>query len=361
MMHRVPLLLQVADLGGVYLAGALLLGPNLALAEIARAWISHTRPSRLVISLGLAAPLLSAAYGALRMPRVAAMEAAAQPITVGIVQGNLPLITRTNGADIHRRLTEDLRDRGAHLVIWSEGSIPDVFDDATYASDARRITHGLAVPLLFGTGVRTPSPTGAPRPRNTAFLSDYDGKIAGRYDKHYLLPFGEFIPLGETFPSLYARSPNSSRMIPGESVAPLDLTGHPITVLVCYEDILPWYVNRAVSAGRPELLVNMTIDAWFGDTSEPWEHLALAKLRAVEHRRYLVRATNSGVSAIVDAAGRVTTHGGMFDEEALLGEVRMMAPTTVYEVTGDAPWYLATLAITGMATLWRRRAGGAVG
>jgi apolipoprotein N-acyltransferase len=236
--------------------------------------------------------------------------------------------------------------------------VPDVWDEAVYREEARRrITAGLSVPVIFGAGVKTKGRSGDARERNSALLADLDGTIAGRYDKQYLLPFGEFIPLGETFPRLYAWSPHSGRMVPGDDVKPLVLAGHPITVLICYEDILPWYVNRAVSEGRPELLVDVTIDTWFGPTIEPWEHLALAQMRAVEHRRYLVRATNSGVSAIVDAAGRVTVHGGMFDEETLLGEVRLMAPETVYERVGDAPWYLGAAAIAGMAMFRRRRAG----
>ena len=144
-------------------------------------------------------------------------------------------------------------------------------------------------------------------------------------------------------------------MIPGTSDAPLVLTGHPLTVLICYEDILPWFVNHAVSEGRPELLVNVTIDTWFGRTIEPWEHLALAELRAVEHRRFLVRATNSGVSAIVDPGGRVTALGKMFAEDSIVGPVRLSAPTTVYERIGDAPFYLGALVIAAMAMFPRRR------
>jgi apolipoprotein N-acyltransferase len=355
MMHRVPLLLQTADLGGVYLAGALLLGPNLALAEIVRAWIERARPHRALVGLGLAAPLLGAAYGAVRMRQVEALEAAAPAITVGIAQGNLPLVTRANGVEIHRRLTERLRDEGAHLVVWSEGSVPGSHDEAQLrARSAWPLAGDLGVPVLVGATVRRGTGDRASRELNSAILVDIEGRVAGRYDKEYLLPFGEFIPFGETFPGLYAWSPNSSRMVPGASVAPLVLAGHPITVLLCYEDILPWYVNRAVGEGRPELLVNMTIDTWFGDTIEPWEHLALAQMRAVEHRRYLARSTNSGVSSIVDAAGRVTVHGGVGGEEALLGEVRLMAPATVYEVIGDAPFYAGALAIALMATFRRR-------
>jgi apolipoprotein N-acyltransferase len=108
-----------------------------------------------------------------------------------------------------------------------------------------------------------------------------------------------------------------------------------------------------VKHGDPELLVNITNDAWFGDTAEPWEHLALAQFRAVEHRRYLVRATNSGVSAIVDPVGRVITHGGTFKVESIDATVRWMRSTTVYEVIGDIPWWIVGLAAAAAA--FRRR------
>jgi len=353
-MHGTPLLLQTADLGGVYLVGALLLGPNLALAELLRARLSRSPVSWPLLGLGLAAPLAGAAYGAVRIPRVEAAERGALAVNVGVAQGNLPLVTREGGVSIHRRLTESLRDRGANLVVWSEGAIPDVFDEAGYAAQAARITGGLDVPVLFGAGLRRRVGDGT-RLLNTALLSDFDGRIVGRYDKQFLLPFGEFIPFGETFPWLYDLSPNSARMIAGDSDRPVELTGHPIAVLVCYEDILPWFVNRAVSAGRPELLVNLTIDTWFGHSIEPWEHLALAQLRAVEHRRWLVRATNSGVSAIIDSAGRITARATPFVEDSFVAPVRLSAPRTVYETLGDAPFYLAALVVGAMALVPRRR------
>src|SRR5262249_25600521 len=124
-----------------------------------------------------------------------------------------------------------------------------------------------------------------------------------------LLAFGEYLPFGDTFPVLYKWSPHSGRFSPGNTLDPLlvDVKGatHKVSALICYEDILPGFTNRAVAYAEPELLVNMTNDAWFGDTNEPWQHLALAKFRAIEHRRFLVRSTNSGVSAIIDPNGAV--------------------------------------------------------
>jgi len=125
--------------------------------------------------------------------------------------------------------------------------------------------------------------------------------------------------------------------------------GFRLGVLICYEDILPGFVRRVVRDTRPHLLVNLTNDAWVGDTPEPWIHLALAKLRAVEHRRYLVRATNTGVSAVIDPAGRVVTRSGAFTRENLRAEVAMLEDTTPYALWGDWPSWIALAAVLRMA------------
>jgi apolipoprotein N-acyltransferase len=143
---------------------------------------------------------------------------------------------------------------------------------------------------------------------------------------------------------------------------------HLMTTLICYEDILPAFTNRAVNAskGASELLINMTNDAWFGATTEPWEHLALAQLRAIEHRRYLVRSTNSGVSAIVDPVGRLIAHstvkdvqkGSAPDGERLDAKIHWMRSSTVYETLGDIPWWIATLGAGLMAFVSRKKKAG---
>lgn len=355
---EVPWFVQAADLGGPLLAGALLTGSSLALAELVRARLDGDRAQRNLVIAGLLAPLLSGAYGALRIGQIEAAQAKAPSLNVGLAQGNLPLVGRNAGIRTNRNLTRALRDEGADLVVWSEGSVPDVFEEETYREDTYRvISRGLAVPTFIGGGVKRRVGDGW-REFNTALFTGADGHVAGRYDKHFLLPFGEYIPFGDTFPSLYAYSPHTNKLSPGDSIDPVMFDGHPITVIICYEDMLPAFVNRAVRHGKPELLVNMTVDTWFGDSIAPWEHLGLAQLRSIEHRRFLVRATNSGVSAIIDAAGRVTKHGGMFKEEAFVGEVRLMAPTTVYERIGDVPFWIGAAAAFAMAFVRRPRREG---
>jgi apolipoprotein N-acyltransferase len=126
-----------------------------------------------------------------------------------------------------------------------------------------------------------------------------------------------------------------------------------VTALICYEDILPRFTNAAVRHGRPDLMVNLTNDAWFGDTAEPWEHLALAQMRSIEHRRYLVRGTNSGVSAVIDPVGRVIAHSGTFREETVVAPIHWMHGWTAYELWGDWPWLIVSLGALAAAFVRR--------
>jgi apolipoprotein N-acyltransferase len=193
---------------------------------------------------------------------------------------------------------------------------------------------------------------------NVALSTNEAGEITARYDKEYLLQFGEHLPFGEMFPILHKWSPNSGSFTPGTQLDPLLLTvrqaTHKVAVLICYEDIIPAFTNALVGATDPDLLVNITNDAWFGATTEPWEHLALAQLRAVEHRRFLVRSTNSGVSAVVDPVGRLVAHtevrdvqqGSADGADDLIATVRWMhTGKTVYEILGDSLYWLITAAL----------------
>lgn len=358
-VHNAPVLMQVADLGGPILVGLVLVCANLGLAEIILAWRRREKAQSRVVAIGIAVPLLAAAYGVLRVRTIGQTMAAAEKVRIGVVQGNMGLFDRKNAFQVYVNRTKALSQaKAVDLVVWSEGAVPAPrsVTEATYREEVyKSLTKQLGVATIVGTVLRKPpsGPGGRVEYFNTALMADTDGKILGRYDKQYLLAFGEYLPFGEMFPVLYKWSPNSGRFTQGTSLDALPWGDHRITALICYEDILPSFVQKLVRHGDPDLIVNLTNDAWFGDSNEPWIHLALAKLRAVEHRRFLVRATNSGVSAIVDATGRVVAHGGTFREETILGEGRFMRAWTLYGAIGDIPWYLATAAIAAMS-IWTR-------
>ncbi len=193
---------------------------------------------------------------------------------------------------------------------------------------------------------------------NSALSTDQSGEVTGRYDKTYLLAFGEYLPLGETFPILYEWSPNSGHFSQGTSLEPLRIGSHWVSTNICYEDLIPSFVNKMFRHHDAELIVNMTNDAWFGNTLEPWQHLALAKFRAIEQRRFLIRSTNSGISAFVDPTGKVLAHTGAFESASMAQTISWMKGKTVYRVLGDVPWWLITIA-SFVAAFVRRRSGSA--
>ena len=142
---------------------------------------------------------------------------------------------------------------------------------------------------------------------------------------------------------------------PGTVIETMPFRGYAIGPIICYEDILPRFVQK-LSKLRPNVFINITNDAWFGKTSEPMLHLALAMMRTVEHRRWLVRSTNTGVSAFVDANGRLLQKTSIYDAEILRHDVAMMPPSrTLYSYIGDFLGWIALVWVAFLAVLRRRR------
>lgn len=360
-MHDWPIMMQFAELGGPIAVSAMLLGSNLAIAELVEVYRHKASVNRVTIGVGFAVPVIAAIYGAVRMNMIDAKVANAEKIRVGMVQPYNDLFNRRDALRVHLDMTKELKAKEPiDLVVWSEAPLGRAFSEDKYQQQVKLdVTGKLGVPAIVGALlVRQPDRKKDPKASrdyfNVALMADEQGNIIGRYDKQYLLMFGEYIPFGDLLPVLYQWSPNSSKFTPGTSFAPLEWKGHRITSMICYEDILPSFVNKLVKAGDPDLFVNLTNDTWFGNSTEPWIHLALAKFRSIEHRLFLVRVTNSGVSAIVDPVGRMTTHGGVYTKENLVGEARFLRERTLYSAIGDIPWWILT-ALVGFASFRRRK------
>ena len=226
---------------------------------------------------------------------------------------------------------------------------------------------GFDAPVIFGTlSIDTLGNTNIPfdilyrqgadkrKLYNTAYMVAPDGRILGKYHKNYLLLFGEYIPYADKYPWVYKVLPEAGNLTPGETLATFSLNGYELAPIVCYEDILPRFV-RKLSKLQPNVFVNVTNDAWFGKTDEPMLHLALAMMRTVEHRKWLIRSTNTGVSAFVDANGRMVKHTSIYEPEILRQSVAMMPPTrTLYSYLGDFLGWLAIIWCTGLFWLRRR-------
>jgi apolipoprotein N-acyltransferase len=359
-VHQIPALTQVAEIGSPIAVGLVLVAANLALAEPFRVRLHGASPNlRRTAALALV-PVVAALYGFVRIGQVDAQVATAEPLQAGIVQANMSLMGKREdpgeGLRRHLRLSRELEEGGPlDLMVWSETSVTGAVRESEVEEIyPRRFTRLLRTPTIFGAVLVRP--VDDPRSYvlfNSALITDEGGAIRGRYDKTFLLAFGEYLPLADTFPILHEWSPNSGRFTPGSSIRTLPLGDKAVNVHICYEDVVPAFVNAMMRADPAQLLVNITNDAWFGDSTEPWIHLALAKFRAIEHRRFLIRSTNSGVSAFVDPVGRVVAHTGTYTEEAIRAKLAWMDGRTPYQITGDGPWWLAT-AMAGLFAFVRR-------
>ena len=190
---------------------------------------------------------------------------------------------------------------------------------------------------------------------NSAFLVGPDARILGRYDKQQLLAFGEYIPWQRYVPLLRYISPTIGNVTAGAGGILRLPQGISIGPLICYEDIVPALGRQAVQQGA-QVLVNLTNDIWFGDTRAPYQHRALAAFRAVENRVYLVRATNTGLTSIIDAVGREHATLPLYQTQTVVHDVHPLRLATLYTRYGD--WFaqgcsvMAGLLLLGYG--WRR-------
>lgn len=358
-LHNHPFAIQVADLGGPMLLSALLGLSNGVLYEVWRARRASAPLPRMALAVGAGAWALTLAYGAYRVHETDARAAEAKKLKLGIVQANMGLALKRvdieEGLDRHIEQSLVLEKRhDLDLLVWSESAFA-YFIPEKMKNVKRMILGPVETPTLFGALRRIPRGPLEADYYNTAFLANAEGDVLGTYDKTYLLMFGEYIPFGNLFPQLYDFSPNSGEFTPGNHVRPLTLNGIRMSALICYEDIIPSFVRRAVNQANPHLLVNITNDAWFGNTLAPWQHLALAKFRSVEHHRTLVRATNTGVSGVIDPVGRLVKHGPLFQRDQFVATVPLLTGQSIYALTGDWPGWVGLLGILWLAFAPRRK------
>ncbi len=248
------------------------------------------------------------------------------------------------------------------LVIWPETPAPFYYhEDPSF----RRSMNGLAESsrswLLFGF-VDWPmedarSDTG---PYNSVATVSPRGELIAQYDKMHLVPFGEYVPWSWLFFFVEKISTGVGDYRPGSRVGVSRLeSGEKVGIFICYEAVVPDLVRRFAAEGA-EVLVNITNDAWFGDSAAPHQHLLMARMRAVENRRYLLRAANSGISAVIDPLGKVLSTTGLHRRTVLDGDFRFRRAPTFYSRNGDLfAWLcLALSLIAGItASGWNRWKG----
>ena len=385
--------MQVCDLFGVAAVTFLIYRVNAVLFLWFRAWAEQrTAPWRATKFTGVLL-VLTLGYGGFRVHQVDAAAQNATTLHIGVVEGDVGIFeveTKPRIRDhlrIQQRLSKDLEARGVDLIVWSESSVriggynrnkkkfPPVKGslDLPYAKERKKSAkvrrtpqRDFSTPLLFGTtsvGRRIEPRWEGDHLRksyNSAFLLSDQGVLLGRYDKIELLAFGEYVPYVEHFPKFYEWVPAAGALERGTDVQPLTFPFKDgqakIGTLICYEGILPGFVQRMM-VHTPDILVNITNDDWFGKTAERYLHLALVIPRAIEQRRSVVRSTLTGVSAFIDPVGRLLSPTRMEAPEIIDWRAPLMSGTTLFQRGGylfssACALWLAGLLLTGF---WRRR------
>ncbi len=305
-------LIQIADLTGAWGVSFFVMLANVLLFQFAR----HKKDALRCVWALVAIAALVTGYGYLRLAQW--NPGAARPsIRVSVVQGNIPQDQKWDGRvrgiifEKYKRLTLMCANESSDLIVWPETSFPGFFEDEpVMAAHLRSTIRQAKTPTLVG------APTlgdleGGLRFYNSALLFSQNGEEGQRYSKTHLVPFGEYLPL-ETITGFLRHFVTIGRFSPGREktifLLPARLRNYLTArfgVLICYEDVFPGLVRAEVRHGA-DFLVNITNDAWFGNTAAPYQHAQASVFRAVENRVPVVRATNTGFSCFISATGEVT-------------------------------------------------------
>ncbi len=292
----------------------------------------------------------------------------ASEVEVGLVQGNLSIKQKGKQKFFEANLNSYLelsKELELDLLVWPESVVSSWIPQETQnlGQVGLDFQRELKSPLLFGTlGFSRRDENEMeqfirdyPRLATAEFLQNYSvkkynaavavtpsGEVTGRYYKKVLMPFGEYLPFAEFFPQLKKMLPMVGDFNRGDLEQPIAFSKIKAFALICYEDLVPSITRLAVRNGS-NLLVNLTNDAWYGHTVASKQHHLLATFRAIEARRYFLRATNTGYTAIVNPFGQTVKNLEIFTSNVLIEKVKLLDLRTLYSYLGDAPLYISLI------------------
>lgn len=336
-------IIQVADLFGVYGISFLIVLVNGLLFRIFRRLPLGGVGTIFKWELPVVFLLLMAtwSYGHYRIPWIQVHGQGTHPVKAALVQANIDQSVKWDPAyqqatiDTYFRLTRSTRSFHPDLIVWPETAVPFFFQEqSTFSQGMISLAEESGAILVFG------SPAYARHGRavsyfNRAYLIAPKSREILDYDKNHLVPFGEYVPFKKYLPFIHRLVEAAGDFASGERVTPLKTGDLSLGVLICFEAIFP-EMARAVVKDGANVLVNLTNDAWFGRTSAPYQHLRMAVFRAIENRRPMIRAANTGFSAVVAPTGAIQSQSDLFVEEVLKDSVTPAAfPLTFYTRFGD--------------------------
>ena len=375
-------LIQFVEYTGVYGLSALVIFGNVAF------FLAFSRPGRgrlLLVLLLIITGLWG--WGNWRRSQLAALPTA-HTLKVGIAQGNIaqdqkwdPDYQEVTLAR-YEQLTRQITEQSVDLVIWPEAAVPFFFQsDVTYRGRLLDLAQDTNTPILFGSPAFRADGTDITL-FNRAYLLSPDTTVLGHYDKMILTPFGEYIPFQDsvlffldkfvegigdfapgTTPTVFSLPLKRQPALHADAEAGAVDSFETFGALICYEGVFPDLARRFVQNGA-RLLINVTNDAWFGETSAPYQHLAMEAMRAVENRVPLVRSANTGISAIVDIDGQIQAQTALLETTFIADQLAWPHVISFYTQYGD--WFvtlcvagtLVMLGYAGIAVLFVKRNGG---
>ena len=241
------------------------------------------------------------------------------------------------------------------LVAWPESPAPYFEEDPRLQHSLIALATTVQAPLVIGSIGADTSPDGqTQRNYNSALIVGPDGARIGRYDKIHLVPFGEYVPFRDLLSFAHKLTGRVSAFDRGETRKTFRLNGHRYGVFICYEAVFADEVRQFARFGA-EVLVNISDDGWYGDTSAPWQHLNMARMRAIENRRWLLRDTNNGITAVIDPFGCVRQSIPRHVVDALPAQYGFRDDVTFYTEHGDVFAWLCAILGTGLVG-WALRA-----
>ena len=351
---------QIAGIGGAMLVSFVMFW--LAEAGV-RALVARER--RPILLLPVAGLVLSLAYGDSMTGAFASNPGETQEVV--LVQGPPSLSEKRDIDSIWKNLARlhDLSRETPHkgaLIVWPEGSIP-----AYIPADLGSVHNQPDLPWLADGSAFLVGGFSVDRDKqryNAAFAVYPDGAVPAPYFKRVLIPFGEYMPFSSIFPALNDLNANAGLFSSGKELKVFDYpmcrrdgTQYTAKVapLICYEDTLTEPARDATRKGA-ELLVNLTYDTWFGRSAAPYQHHLIAAFRAIENRRFLVRSTYTGYTAVVNPLGKTIAHIPCFTEGKLTVKVPLLKGPSIYtNYVGEAPWWALAALSLGVIVVQRRQ------
>ncbi|MDH0893325.1 MULTISPECIES: apolipoprotein N-acyltransferase [unclassified Pseudomonas] len=340
----------LAPIGGVWLLSLVLALSAALLVNLAR-----LRHDKVRLAAGVAL-LLAPWLAGLGLSGHAWTAASGEPLKVAALQGNVEQNLKWDPAQLDAQLAlyrdMTLSSRPADLIVWPETAVPVLKEFAEgYLSVMGRVAADRDAALITGVPVRQANERGEKRYYNAITVTGWG---EGTYLKQRLVPFGEYVPLQDMLRGLIAffDLPMSDFARGPADQPPLQAKGLRIAPFICYEVVYPEFA--ADLAARSDLLLTVSNDTWFGTSIGPLQHLQMAQMRALESGRWMIRATNNGVTALIDPQGRITAQIPQFQQAVLYGDVQPMQGLTPYLRWRAWPLVVLCVGLLGWA-LWVRR------